>query len=152
MWQCGDVKLVNSEIIGHQCCHAVCPTSPFCSLELCTSLYRQTSHSGTDGPCLCKLNRVLCCAAHACVCCCLCVLLCVDLCMPMSGFSRTVWKLEERQNWTLSKQPATKLKCLSKTWYYLRDCASAKVLLIIVKCYSYISESCSVKMYLSWVL
>lgn len=95
-----------------------CPTSPFCSLSSAPP-YRRTSHSGTDGLCLCKLKRVLCCAAHACVCACwcLCVLLRVDLCMPMSGFCRTAWKSEEKQNWTLSKQPATKLvESISKTW------------------------------------
>lgn len=59
-----------------------CPTSPFCSLSSAPP-YRRTSHSGTDGLCLCKLKRVLCCAAHACVC--VCVGVCVCFCVSTSA-------------------------------------------------------------------
>lgn len=62
-----------------------CPTSPFCSLSSAPP-YRRTSHSGTDGLCLCKLKRVLCCAAHACVC--VLVPVCASACRPLHAYVR----------------------------------------------------------------
>lgn len=43
--------------------------------------------------------------------CCVCVCVCLpaDLCMPSSGFCVTSRKSQEKQKWTLCKQPVTKL-------------------------------------------
>lgn len=81
-----------------------CPTSPLCSPDRYTSLCGRTSHSGTGCLCLCKLKRVLCCAMLRM---CVCVRLLADLCMPISGFCITSRKSQEKQNWTLCKQPVT---------------------------------------------
>lgn len=69
---CNDVNVVNTEIMGYQCCCCVLShVSPFCSLDHCTSLCGRTSHSGTGSLCLCKLKRVLSCAVFVSVCVCL---------------------------------------------------------------------------------
>lgn len=60
--------------------------------------------------------------------CCVCVCVCLpaDLCMPSSGFCVTSRKSQEKQKWTLCKQPATKLlESLSNSLFTLSVMFSA---------------------------
>lgn len=93
------------------------PGSPLCSTD--TSPCGRTSHSGTGSLCLCKLKRVPCIAIP---CRAVCVCVCArehlfDLCMLISGFCVTSRKSQEKQNWTLCKQPGTDFWSVRPTLY-----------------------------------
>ncbi len=66
-----------------------------------------------------------------CVCVCVCVFLCVrllaDLCMPISGFCVTSRKSQEKQNWTLCKQPRTNFWNLRPTLYLHYQLCSLRI-------------------------
>lgn len=101
---CDDVKVVNTEIMGYQCCR--------CVLSHVSLLFPRPLHLPlrTDVPL--RDRQPLFVQTQACpILCCVCVCVCLpaDLCMPSSGFCVTSRKSQEKQKWTLCKQPVTKL-------------------------------------------
>lgn len=94
-----------------------CPTSPFCSPRPLHLPLRTDVPLRDRRPLFVQTQAcpVLCCAA------CMCVLVCMrllaDLCVPISGSCVTSRKSQEKQNWTLCKQPVTNFWSVRPTLY-----------------------------------
>ena len=120
-----EVKVVNTEIMGCRHCHCVLshvsllfprplqlPVRTDVPLRDRQPLFVQT-----------QACPVLCFAASAPVCVCL----LADLCMPVSGFCVTSRKSQEKQNWTLCKQPVTNFWSVRPTLYLHYQLCSLRI-------------------------